>query len=158
MRTTQDSFEKAIKDISKNDNHILQTRAAFGVPRSGLTNIEGPDQLKQIWAIVSPNVSESSVDEFFGFESNNALVPKNARMKYGIIVCCAMFDVLGFHAEQKSRRLGAVANVQSDAHHIAMAASCAVLLTSDHRMAKRAKAIYEHIQNGTSVCEVQIKP
>lgn len=154
---TQDSFEKTIKDISENNNHIMQTRAAFGVPRSGLTNIEGPDQLKKIWDIVSPNVSHSSIDEFFGFKPNNALVPANAKVKYGIIACCAMFDVLGFHAEQKSRRLGSVANVQSDARHIAMAASCSVLLTSDHRMAERARAIYEHLQNGTSVCEVQIR-
>lgn len=154
---TQDSFEKTIKDISENNSHIMQTRAAFGVPRSGLTNIEGPDQLKKIWDIVSPNVSHSSIDEFFGFKPNNALVPANAKVKYGIIACCAMFDVLGFHAEQKSRRLGSVANVQSDARHIAMAASCSVLLTSDHRMAERARAIYEHLQNGTSVCEVQIR-
>ncbi|MGL4220321.1 MAG: hypothetical protein ACRCSS_06800 [Shewanella sp.] len=153
----QDSFEKAIKDISENDNHIMQTRAAFGVPRSGLTNIEGPDQLKKIWEIVSTNVSQPTIDEFFGFKPNNVFVPANTEVKYGIIACCAMFDLLGFHAEQKSRKLGSIANVQSDARHIAMAASCSALLTSDHRMAERARAIYEYLQNGTTVCEVQIR-
>lgn len=57
---------------------------------------------------------------------------------------CAMLDIVGYQAEQKSRNPEQIENVLSDARHIAAASYCAAVISADKRFSRRAKAIYEY--------------
>lgn len=78
-------------------------------------------------------------------------------MYLGIVGCNAIMDILGFQAEKKCRKIRKIHNVRSDAGHIGMGAYCSAILSEDKRLVKRARAIYEYKDIGTSSILIERK-
>lgn len=149
LQHVAENFSKMIEDMISSGNDVEKRRSMIGGGKGRFGSIEGENQLKQIWQIIEPNIGKVSCDQFFGFESPPGLSDGPIPLFVGIQCCCTVLDILGFKSEKKSRKLEKIANVRSDATHIAAAAYCNVLLTTDKRMAERAKAIYEYKNIGT---------
>lgn len=132
----------AISSMLEWDNNIKSTRSFFGFEKTGVSNIGGDNPLRRIWESISPKIPQLSVEQFYGFAPLGDEQQPPTTWE-GIVACCTVLDVLGFHAEKKVRKLSKVPNVLSDARHIAYGAYCSGIIAGDKRMANRAKAIYE---------------
>lgn len=145
-------FDSMVDSLISNGNDISKTRAAFGDEKGTIGGVSGDHQIKQIWEIIYPtmNGADISCDQFFGFDPIEKQGYKLWPTYLGIIGCNAVMDILGFQAEKKCRKINKIHNVRSDAGHIAMGAFCSAILSEDKRFVKRAKAIYEYRNIGTS--------
>ncbi|MBW3697024.1 hypothetical protein EK599_15085 [Vibrio sp. T187] len=144
--------DSMVSELVSNGNDIKKTRAAFGDEKGAIGSITGEQQVKQIWELISPVMAgaDISCDQFFGFDPIDKQGYAVWPMYLGIIGCNSVMDILGFLAEKKCRKINKIHNVRSDAGHIAMGAYCSAILSEDKRLVKRAKAIYEYKNIGTS--------
>lgn len=145
-------FDSMVDEMISNGNDIHKTRAAFGDEKGAIGSISGEKQIEKIWEIISPTMQgcDISCDQFFGFDPIEKQGYENWPIYLGIIGCNSVLDILGFQAEKKCRKLNKIHNVRSDAGHIAMGAYCSAIISEDKRLVKRAKAIYEYKNIGTS--------
>lgn len=152
-------FDSMVDDLISNGNDINKTRAAFGDEKGAIGGVSGKNQITQIWGIISPVMkgSDISCDQFFGFDPIEKQGYKLWPMYLGIVGCNAVMDILGFQAEKKCRKISKIHNVRSDAGHIGMGAYCSAILSEDKRLVKRAKAIYEYKNIGTSSILIERK-
>jgi hypothetical protein len=151
-KSIKPKFESMIDEMILNGNDIQKTRATFGDEKGAIGSISGEKEIEKIWEIISPTMqgADISCDQFFGFDPIEKQGYAPWPMYLGIIGCNAVFDILGFQAEKKCRKLNKIHNVRSDAGHIAMGAYCSAILSEDKRLIKRAKAIYGYKSIGTS--------
>jgi hypothetical protein len=150
IQEASSQFRKAMAEMVSHGNNIERTRQALGVGKGAAGGITGHDPIRQIWQLVAPNAPGLTCDQFFGFEPIEAIGQGPWTAYEGIIRCCAMLDIVGFQAEKKARDPEKIENVMSDAAHIAAAAFCSAVISSDRRFARRAKAIYEYKGVGTA--------
>lgn len=152
VQSIKPDFDSMIDEMISNGNDIKKTRAAFGDDKGAIGSISGEKIIEKIWGIISPTMqgAEISSDQFFGFDPVEKQGYELWPIYLGIIGCCSVLDILGFQAEKKCRNLDKIQNVRSDAGHIAMGAYCSAILSEDKRLVKRAKAIYEYKNIGTS--------
>lgn len=155
VKVAADLLEKALREMTTkvidHGNNIESWRASLGGEKGRFGDINGDGELLQIWEQIKDKVVYDTPEQFLGFENKASLSPPQC---LGIVACCAMLDLLGFQAEKKRRKTSSQANVQSDAQHIAMASFCDALLSSDKRMIRRAKAIYEFRKIPTKVIHI----
>lgn len=144
VRITNCNFENTINQLVDQGNHIEATRKAFGLKKGQLNSISGENKIAKIWEIIKQNAPDISCDKFFGFDIQDLDMPEAAKLHFGIIGCCSVFDIIGYHAEKKIRELEKINNIRSDSVHLAMASVCTILLSKDTRLIKRAEAIYEY--------------
>lgn len=144
-----EKFSEMISDMLRFGNDVEKRRSMLGGEKGRFGSIGGEDQLMQIWNVIREKIGQVTSDQFFGFEPIHESADSPIPLFIGIQSCCAVLDLIGFKSEKKSRKLEKIANVSSDAAHIASAAYCNVLLTTDKRMAERAKAIYQYKNIGT---------
>lgn len=151
------SFDAIFKDFSdtvykiyEHDNNIELNRSVLGFEKGSANEYQNEKIILKLWnklTAANENIKEIlTLEQFFGFarfpfESITA----SPTLTESIVRCCSIFDSLGFQAEQKIRVPQKVSNVLSDAIHIANAARCHMLLSTDKRLVIRAKAIYEHL-------------
>lgn len=143
------NLESMTAEMIEYGNDIFKNREAFGIRNGALGAINGKDQIKGIWKIIQASCPGIGCDQFFGFEP---IIDqgKDLQPEYlGILGCCAIMDIIGFHSEKKCRKISSLSNVVSDARHIANGAFCTVILSGDKRLICRAKAIYEYRGIGT---------
>lgn len=145
-----------IEQLIARGNDINKTRDAFGGGKGRVGQIEGDDQLMQIWALIRPACGGITADQFFGFDPVDKQGYHTWPTYLGIIGCCAVLDIVGFQAEKKCRKIEKLPNVRSDSGHIAMGAFCSAILSADRRLAKRAKAIYAYKGIGTASLHFQV--
>lgn len=152
-------FDSMVDDLISNGNDIKKTRAAFGDEKGSIGCVSGEHQVAQIWDIISPTMAGSGIscDQFFGFDPINKQGYELWPLYLGIVGCNAVMDILGFQAEKKCRKISKIHNVRSDAGHIGMGAYCSAILSEDKRLVKRAKAIYEYKNIGTSPILIEKK-
>lgn len=157
LETPADSlaaFRGMMDKMIQEGNDINRTRDSFSVG-NGANNVSGPNILLKIWERVSPKVPRLSVGQFFGFDPYPWEATTALPVYTGIIRCCAMLDILGYAAEKKVRKLEKVPNVMSDAVHIAAGAFCEAIVSSDPKLVRRAKAIYEFRSIRTSLVHLK---
>jgi hypothetical protein len=145
LETPADSlaaFRGMMDKMIQEGNDINRTRDFFGVG-NGANNVSGSNELLQIWDLVKVSVPGFSADQFFGFEPYPSETADELPIYAGIIRCCTVLDVLGYAAESKVRQVKNVPNVMSDGAHIAAGAFCEAIVSSDAKLVRRAKAIYE---------------
>ena len=152
VKSIKPEFDSMIDEMISHGNDIQKTRAAFGDEKGTIGSISGEKQIEKIWEIISPTMHEADIscDQFFCFDPVEKQGYEFWPMYLGIIGCNSVLDILGFQAEKKCRKLHKIHNVRSDAGHIAMGAYCSAILSEDKRLIKRAKAIYEYKNIGTS--------
>jgi len=145
-------FDSMIDEMISNGNDIHKTRTALGDEKGAIGSISGEKQIEKIWEIISPTMqgADISCDQFFGFDPIEKKDYEIWPIYLGIIGCNLVLDILGFQAEKKCRKLNKIHNVRSDASHIAMGAYCLAIISADKRLVRRAKAIYEYKNIGTS--------
>lgn len=152
VESIKPEFDAMVDELISNGNDIKKTRSAFGDEKGTIGGISGEQQIKQIWEIISPTMSgaDISCDQFFGFDPIEKQGYELWPMYLGIIGCNSVMDILGFQAEKKCRKINKIHNVRSDAGHIAMGGYCSAILSEDRRLVKRARAIYEYKNIGTT--------
>lgn len=138
------TFHIMIDELAANGNDINKTREMLGGGKGRFGSIDGENKLHQIWEIIKPTCGSITSDQFFGFDPPIKHGYDSVPLFLGIVGCCSVLDIIGFQAEKKIRRLEKIKNVRSDATHIGMGAFCAAIMTTDKRLAKRAKAIYAY--------------
>ncbi|MBJ7539953.1 hypothetical protein [Marinomonas transparens] len=118
-----------------NDNEAY--RKMIGSFRGALNNLQSP-VIFNIWGHLNKEkIGDNTPEEFFGFQRAPYEI-------YGIIMCCGVFDKIGYQAEAKKiKSSDKQPNVQSDAYHIAFASYCDKFISLDKKSIHRAKAIYE---------------
>lgn len=152
-------FDSMVDDLISNGNDIKKTRAAFGDEKGTIGSVSGEHQVAQIWEIIAPTMEGTGIscDQFFGFDPIDKQGYELWPLYLGIVGCNAVMDILGFQAEKKCRKISKIHNVRSDAGHIGMGAYCAAILSEDKRLVKRAKAIYEYKNIGSSPILIEKK-
>lgn len=150
-------FDSIIDEMISIGNDIQKTRSAFGDEKGTIGSISGKKQIEKIWELISPAMGEANIscDQFFGFDSIDKQGYESWPMYLGIVGCNAVLDILGFQAEKKCRKISKIHNVKSDAGHIGMGAYCSAILSEDKRLIRRAKAIYEYKNIGTTAILVE---
>ena len=134
-----------LSELEKRNADIVKTRKNMGIPKSGLTGISGENVLAKVWKTIEESV-DVDIDTFFGFSGKDE--PSKVT---GIVRCCAVMDVIGFHSERKCRKVDRISNVLSDSQHIANASFCSAIISNDEALVQRAKAIYEYLNISTKV-------
>ncbi|MFK5913249.1 MAG: hypothetical protein QM484_02665 [Woeseiaceae bacterium] len=159
VESMKPEFDSMVDVLISNGNDIKKTRSTFGDEKGTIGSISGEQKIKQIWEIITPAMSgaDISCDQFFGFDPIEKQGYKLWPTYLGIIGCNSVMDILGFQSEKKCRKINKIHNVRSDAGHIAMGAYCSAILSEDKRLVKRAKAIYEYKNIGTSPILVERK-
>ncbi|HDX8372797.1 TPA: hypothetical protein RQN12_003834 [Aeromonas dhakensis] len=152
VTSVKTKFDSMIDEMILTGNDIEKTRSVFGDEKGSIGSISGEKVIEKIWEIISPTMQEADIscDQFFGFDPVEKQGYEFWPMYLGIVGCNAVFDILGFQAEKKCRKISKIQNVRSDAGHIAMGAYCSAILSEDKRLIKRARAIYEYKNIGTS--------
>ncbi|MFY0663751.1 MAG: hypothetical protein JXQ97_03955 [Natronospirillum sp.] len=154
----QSEFKQMIDAMIRSGNDIEEFRHQLGVGNGAAGSIKGDNPLGQLWEKVSPKMPGITSDEYFGFSS----LPNEQQQPltwFGIIKCCAILDVLGYAAEgKKTRNLDKIANVISDANHIATSAYCQAMISRDNRLVDRARAIYQFRNIGTQAIFLDLTP
>jgi len=142
-------FAQLIENLIEYGNDISETRKAMGDGRGAVGDVKGENQIQQIWNIIGRSCPGVTCDQFFGFDPTDKQGYESWPVHLGIINCCAVMDIVGFQAEKKCRKVEKLANVRSDARHIAMGAFCSAILSEDKRLIRRATAIYQYKNIGT---------
>ncbi|MFW2373467.1 MAG: hypothetical protein ACN4GM_10140 [Gammaproteobacteria bacterium] len=152
VESIKPEFDSMVDELISNGNDIKKTRTALGDEKGAIGGVSGEKQIKQIWEIITPTMNgmDVSCDQFFGFDPIDKQGYELWPMYLGIIGCNSVMDILGFQAEKKCRKINKIHNVRSDAGHIAMGAYCTAIMSTDKRLVKRARAIYEYKNIGTS--------
>ena len=150
LNALEPDFKSMIEQMIDHGNDVKKYREAFGYGKGVIGCISGKNQIDQIWNIIGPACPEISCDRFFGFDPIDKQGYESWPAFLGIVGCCAVMDMVGFQAEKKCRKLHKIPNVRSDSGHIGMGSFCSAILSVDKRLIKRAKAIYEYKNIGTS--------
>ncbi|PKG37244.1 hypothetical protein [Psychromonas sp. Urea-02u-13] len=140
FRKQKEEYSRFLKCLFREQKDIVKIRKKMGIPSSGLTNISGDSVFQQIWNVVESH-NDVDIDSFFGFSGVGV---EELPLCSGIVRCCAILDIIGFHSERKCRKADKIANVMSDSQHIANGAFCTAIISNDRALVERAKAIYEY--------------
>lgn len=147
-------LEESVKKLSEVGGSIESIRSKFGARQGFSDYSEKENPLREIWQVIESVLGGMSSDQFFGFRAWDG--SKSTSKYEAVIACCSVLDVIGFHAEKKSRKISKVPNVQSDAAHIAFGIFCFGLVSADQRLCRRAEAIYKYADIRTQVFEVGV--
>jgi hypothetical protein len=140
-----------IEEMISNGNDINKTRQQFSSGVGSIGSIIGENVIDQIWEKLNVPKNTITKDQFFGFKPHDLINEPERPLVLGINSCCSVFDIIGYKAEKKIRKLEKIGNIRSDAMHIAMAGFCSLLITSDQRLKDRAKAIYDYLAIPTNI-------
>lgn len=145
------TFRDRVDELVQMNPDIETRRAELGVGKGAAGALAPEEAIPRIWEMVSPHLPEpTNINRFLCFEGLEEFMEGPTDPALGIAGCCAVFDLVGFQAEKKSRRLDKIGNLRADAMHIAMASLTGHLATTDERLAMRARAIYAGREMATS--------
>lgn len=136
----KEEYSRFLNDLFSEQKDIVKLRKKMGIPSSGLSNIYGDSVFQKIWNVVKSH-NDAGIDSFFGFSGVGF---EDLPLCSGIVRCCAILDIIGFHSERKCRKADKIANVMSDSQHIANGSFCTAIISNDRALVERAKAIYEY--------------
>jgi len=136
---------------------LAETRKEFGYPK-GATSIHNNDEnpLKAIWARLEPKFSEATRDQFFGFEPIPGVEVEKTRLGE-VAGCHLILNMLGYHPDNGLPKREKIRNIVSDGQHLGYGSICGGFLTSDHRLYKKAKAIFEYRNYESQALHVKYK-
>lgn len=142
-KTAKDLGGLIEKDLSK-QRPLSETRKAFGFPK-GAASKHGNDKnpIDGIWDHMKSKVEGISKDQFFGFEAIPGAEVEQSRMG-SVSGCHLILNMVGFHPDKGLPKRDKIRNIMSDGQHIGYASLCGGFLTSDHRLYKKAQAIFEY--------------
>lgn len=146
--TAQD-LEKLIENELSTQKPLSETRKAFGFPK-GTTSAHGNDQspIDGIWENMKDKVGGASKDQFFGFEAVPGVEIEQSRIG-SVSRCHLILNMVGFHPDKGLPKRDKIKNIISDGQHVGYASLCGEFLTSDFRLHKKAKAIFEYSNYST---------
>ena len=143
------------RGINFNGREVFRATFALNPVRTNANNIRPPQVIDQLWSEVQHRVQEHfhgriDKEQFFGTDGHDGL-PHEFLMG-AFEKCIAMYSTLNFYGYAADDRLThdhRIASSLRDGRHVALATSCAGLLTADEAMHKKAFASYEFLKPGT---------
>lgn len=146
-------IEKHLKSVQP----LESTRQLFGTGKGRGSNLRPlEDPILALWELLSPNLPDMSIDQFFGFDPPDKQGYIEWPLFLGIIGCHSVLNVLGYHPDKGLSKSTVLPSILSDGSHIAHGAFCNVLVSGDRRLCAKARAIYKHKGLRTEVVEVSI--
>jgi len=113
--------------------------------------------IAEIWELVSSKANGLTADQFFGFNPLDKQGYDTWPLYLGIIGCYSTLNFIGYRTDRNIASEDAVANIISDAVHIAHGAFCDGLMSEDRRLCLKARAIYKFKNINTHVLRLEIK-
>lgn len=137
---------------------LKKTRSDFGYPK-GATSLHENDQnpIDKIWERLSPKLSGVTKEQFFGFEALPTLEVERSRIG-DVAGCHLILNMIGYHPDKGLPDREKIKNILSDGQHLGYGSMCGCFLTSDHRLYKKADAIFKYRNYASQVEHVQYKP
>lgn len=141
---TAKELEGAIENNLSKQIPLSETRKAFGFPK-GVTTSHGNEKnpIDGIWELMKEKVGSITKDQFFGFEPIPGIDMEQSRIG-SVAGCHLVLNMVGYHPDKGLPKREKIKNIMSDGQHIGHASLCGGLLTSDHRLHKKAGAIFEY--------------
>lgn len=138
-------LESKIKYLESINNHHTLLRKEIHTNKGEIGNIIGSGTVQRIWDQIKHAFPGVMIDDVFSHP-----LGKNKLSYYqSVINCCIVFDLIGYKAESKSRKISKYDNVKSDYEHLAMSAFCNIFVTHDNALDCRAKAIFDYLEVDT---------
>ena len=140
-------WDDIVERMKTHGNDINNTRNAFGLEKGAASNFSPEEVFEGVWSLIPKDAKKHfTLNQLFGFEPYDYEASDVIATRHESIArCCAVFDILGYEAEKKSRKKRFIPNVRSDSTHIAMASYCACLITGDKKLINRSRAIYSKL-------------
>jgi hypothetical protein len=157
QNTAKDLEEFIEKDLSK-QRPLSETREAFGFPKGATSNHSNDESpIDSIWEHMKEKVGNVTKDQFFGFEPVPGVEIEQSRIG-SVGGCHLILNMVGFHPDKGLPKREKIKNIMSDGQHVGHASLCDGFLTSDHRLYKKAKAIFEYRGFVTKAMHAQYDP
>lgn len=137
---------------------LTETRSKFGYPK-GATSLHDNDQnpIDKIWEQLSLKFSGLTKEQFFGFESIAAVEVERSRIG-DVASCHLILNIIGYHPDKGLPNRDKIKNIISDGQHLGYGSMCGYFLTADHRLYRKADAIYKFRKYASKVEHVEYKP
>lgn len=151
-----ETFEALINEGLLGSHKLEVNREALGLHKGRAGKLmEEDNPLEALWSIICPTI-QGTADQFFGFEAHKGDTRQEQPLFLGIIGCYTVLNMMGLRPDKKLADETRMPAIMSDASHAAYAAYCQALLSGDHRMCLKARAIYRYKNIGTQV--LQLRP
>lgn len=146
------NMEKFVENDLSQVPPLSRQRAAVGLGRGLVGNFaEKRNPLEETWKVIAPTAPGITADQFFGFAPHAFQPQVDTPQFLGIVGCYTVLNWLGLKPDRGLAKRAALPGIQSDAAHVAHAAYCSVLLSSDARLCAKANAIYRYKNIQTQV-------
>lgn len=143
-QNTASELEGVIENNLSKQMPLSETRKAFGFPK-GATTSHGNEMnpIDGIWEHMKDKVGSVTKDQFFGFEPVPGVEIEPSRLG-NVAGCHLILNMVGFHPDKGLSKREKIKNIMSDGQHLGHASLCGAFLTSDHRLYKKAEAIFKY--------------
>lgn len=150
-------LDKLIQGDLSTIKPLTETRSEFGYPK-GATSLHENDQnpIDKIWERLSPRFSGVTKEQFFGFEA----IPTTEvyRSRVGDVAACHLIlNMIGYHPDKGLPNRDKIKNILSDGQHLGYGSMCGCFLTSDHRLYKKADAIFKFRKYKSQAVHIKYK-
>lgn len=137
---------------------LTETRSKFGYPK-GATSLHDNDQnpIDKIWERLSSKFSGLTKEQFFGFESISTVEVERTRIG-DVAGCHLILNMIGYHPDKGLPNRDKIKNIISDGQHLGYGSMCGCFLTADHRLYRKADAIFKFRKYASQVEYVEYKP
>lgn len=156
-KTSSDLEELTQGDLSTR-RPLTEYRSELGYPK-GATSLHDNDQnpIDKIWNRLSSKLSGVTIEQFFGFDAIPGVEVEQSRIG-GVASCHLILNMIGYHPDKGLPNREKIKNIISDGQHIGYGSMCGCFLTSDHRLYKKADAIFKFKKYTSQVEHIEYKP
>lgn len=141
--------------------HVKSFEQATGLGPKVLKNVQGPDVVRKIWALVQERFSEAEIDmeAFFGIKpfpfeadaNHERTTPEKVNGIYH------QLNFLGYYRDSDMNKQRRFTASFSDMTHAGLASFCHVLICRDNDLVMKTAAAYEYLGVGTRIVHFGLK-
>lgn len=156
-KQTSSDLEELIQGDLSTRRPLTEYRSELGYPK-GATSLHDNDQnpIDRIWERLSPKLNGVTVEQFFGFDAIPGV--EVARSRIGDVAGCHLIlNMIGYHPDKGLPNREKIKNILSDGQHLGYGSMCGCFLTSDHRLYKKADAIFKFRKYPSLVEHIEYK-
>lgn len=134
---------------------VKQFEDAMGLGPKVLNNLQPPDVVRQIWAMIETKIPAGQLDleTFFNIKSGTAGASKNREMSLleKVNAIYHQLNFVGYYRDSQMHKQRRFAASFSDLTHAGLASFCHVLSSRDEALVMKAAAAYQYLNVGTQI-------
>lgn len=148
----------SVLDANCGENPVKDWQTAVGAGPRQLNNINPPNVVQQIWAMLKPRLPQGiTLEALLGLERPDD--PDNApgSVVEQVNAICNALDYVGFHRDRGIKRLRRLHASLGDMTHAGYASQCDCFLTDDYGLHCKASAAYEYLSLNSQSLYADVK-